>query len=119
MFFKEDFILCWYEKNFVWCVVLSAVLAACDRKKAVSEVDYADDSVIDSLFDSPDSLIFSSGSSDEELPKRADELFDDLFLSLPVLKKSSSNVSNFHCFRLYGEIRRGSRRSSGNTNRFS
>ena len=74
------------RKNFVWCVVLSAVLTACDRKKAVSEVDYADDSVIDSLFDSPDSLIFSSGSSDEELPKRADELFDDFIFEFARLK---------------------------------
>ena len=81
-------------------MVLSAVLAACDRKKAVSEVDYADDSVIDSLFDSPDSLIFSSGSSDEELPKRADELFDDFIFEFARLKKVQ--LERVDCTGRYG-----------------
>ncbi len=71
----------------MWCVALASVLAACGRKKAVSEVDYAYGPVIDSLFDSPDSLVFSSEPSDEELPERADELFDDFIFEFARLEK--------------------------------
>ncbi len=75
------------RKNLVECMALAAVLAACERKKVVLEVDYADDTVIDSLLDSPDSLIFPSESADEELPARADELFDDFIFEFARLEK--------------------------------
>ena len=107
------------RENVVWCMALAAVLAACNGKRAASEVDYAADSVFESSFGPSDSFNASSASLDEELPKRADELFDDFILSSPVLKKSGPNVSNFHCFRLCGETRYGSRRNNGSMNRFS
>ncbi len=75
------------RKNFVWCVALAAVVAACDRKKAATEASCADDAAADSSFDSPDSLFFPSGPADEELPERADELFDDFIFEFARLRK--------------------------------
>ena len=71
----------------VWCVVLVTVLVSCGQKREVSEVGYTDHAVIDSLFDSPDSLLFPSRGADEELPERADELFDDFIFEFARLKK--------------------------------
>ena len=62
-------------------------MSACNGKRAVSEVDYAADSVFESSFAPSDSFNASSASSDEELPKRADELFDDFIFGFARLKK--------------------------------
>lgn len=62
-------------------------MAACNGKKAASEVDYAADSVFESSFGPSDSFNASSASLDEELPKRADELFDDFIFEFARLKK--------------------------------
>ena len=75
------------RKKMVWCVVLVTVLVSCGQKREVSEVGYTDHAVIDSLFDSPDSLLFPSRGADEELPERADELFDDFIFEFARLKK--------------------------------
>ena len=78
------------KRKFVWCMLWGVLLMSCNRSKVVSDVDYPNDSVTDSLFDSPDSLIFSSEpATEEELPKTADELFDDFifeFARLPHLQ---------------------------------
>ncbi len=75
-------------RNFlVWCVVLAVVPTACSRKKTVLEVDYADAPVVDSTFDSQDSLVFPTGTADEVLPERADELFDDFIFEFARLEK--------------------------------
>ena len=50
-------------------MALAAVLAACNGKRAASEVDYAADSVFESSFGPSDSFNASSASLDEELPK--------------------------------------------------
>lgn len=75
------------RENVVWCMALAAVLAACNGKRAASEVDYAADSVFESSFGPSDSFNASSASLDEELPKRADELFDDFIFEFARLKK--------------------------------
>ena len=75
------------RENVVWCMALAAVLAACNGKRAASKVDYAADSVFESSFGPSDSFNASSASLDEELPKRADELFDDFIFEFARLKK--------------------------------
>lgn len=76
------------RKNFVWGVILFAVLAACDRKKAVSPVDYTEDSAADSLVEPSDSSFFSvDPQDDDELPQEVDELFDDFIFEFSRRKK--------------------------------
>ena len=82
------------RKKIVWCVVLAAVLAACDRKKAVPETGWTNDSITDFLTESPDSF-FSTATAEEELSDRADELFDDFIFDFARLRKVQSERVSF------------------------
>lgn len=77
------------RKNFVWCVLLGAMLASCGREKVMSGPGSPADSVAGISSDAFDSLLLYSGTEpgEEELPANADELFDDFVFEFSRLKK--------------------------------
>ncbi len=86
------------RRIFVWCMLLGAMLASCDRKRVVSEVDYSVEDVSDSVDEaSSDSLLlFSEPESEEEdLPANADELFDDFVFEFSRLRKFQASRVEF------------------------
>ncbi len=86
------------RKKFVWCMLLGAMLASCDRKRVVSEVDYSVENVSDSVDEaSSDSLLLfpEPEMEEEELPANADELFDDFVFEFSRLRKFQASRVGF------------------------
>lgn len=82
----------------MWCMLLGAMLASCDRKRVVSEVDYSVENVSDSVDEaSSDSLLLfpEPEMEEEELPANADELFDDFVFEFSRLRKFQASRVEF------------------------